>query len=120
MNSTQDIQTLVHELHEAIARGEILEAIETFYDDDVVMQENTNEPWRGKAKNIEREKEWLANIAEWKGFEVKSIAVAGETTFAETTFDFVTKDGQEVHMEQVARARWKNGKIVEERFYHGE
>ena len=50
--------------------------------------------------------------------EVKHIAVVGDTSFAETSMDFTTKDGQEIHQEQVARAVWKDGRIVDERFYH--
>jgi len=39
-------------------------------------------------------------------------------TFYECSLDFIATSGQPVHMEQVVVARWKNGKIVHERFYY--
>ena len=115
----QTIEARARELHEYIAEGKILEAMDEFYAEDVSMQDNLDEPCRGRAANIEREKAWLATVAEWKGFEVVAIAVTGNVSFAETTMDYVTTDGQAVHGEQVSRAVWRDGRIVDERFYHG-
>jgi ketosteroid isomerase-like protein len=108
----------VRHLHEYIAEGRILEALHEVYADDVVMQENLEAPCRGLAANVEREKAWHRGIAVWKGFEVKALAVDGDTSFAETSMDFVAVDGTAVHLEQVARATWRDGRIVAERFYH--
>lgn len=115
--SKTDILQRVTQLQDYIAEGRIIEAMHEFYGEEVVMRDNAEEPCRGLADNIEREKAWLDGVAEWKGFEVKAIGAGEDTTFAETTMDFVTKDGQTIHSEQVARAIWKDGKIVDERFY---
>ena len=104
-------------LHDAIARGEIVEALHEYYAENVEMQEGLQPPTVGLAANLEREQAWLATVAEFKNFEVKSLAVEGDTTFAETVLDYVDTDGNAIHGEQVARARWKDGKIVHERFY---
>ena len=113
-----DLSRRVAELHQYIAEGRILEAMDEFYDENVSMQDNLMEPCVGRAANVEREKSWLETVQEWKSFEAKNLAVVGDTTFAETSMDYVTKDGQEVHQEQVSRAVWRNGRIVDERFYH--
>ncbi len=107
----------IHELNQAIGRGEILEAMDAFYDDTVVMTEpyHTTE---GKAANIEREKTFLASVAEWKVFEAKATAIDGDTSISEQIMEWTTTDGQTMHVEQVAVARWRNGKIVHERFYY--
>ena len=118
--STQTEATVlerVRAMHDYIREGRILDAVEEFYAEDCAMQEGLGEPIRGRDVNLEREKEFLDSIAEWKGFEVKAIAVDGDRSLAETTMDFVTKDGQEVHLEQIARAIWRDGRIVDERFY---
>ena len=39
-------------------------------------------------------------------------------TVYESVMDWVNTDGDDVHVEQVAVARWKDGKIVHERFYY--
>lgn len=106
------------ELNEYIANGRIVDAMHEFYSDDCVLQENTEPPTQGKQANIEREKAWLATVKEWKSFNVVAIAASGNVTMTEATFDYVTQDGQDVHVEQVARAIWSDGRIVNERFYH--
>lgn len=118
MTTQSSLLQRVQDLQAAIARGAILEAMDEFYADDVVMQDNLEEPCRGKAANVEREKAWLDGVREFTGFEVKAIAASDDATFVESTMDFVTQDGQEVHLEQVSRALWRDGRIVDERFYH--
>jgi hypothetical protein len=44
--------------------------------------------------------------------------VGDNVTFYECTIDFIATTGQPVHMEQVSVAKWKNGKIVHERYYY--
>ena len=44
--------------------------------------------------------------------------VGDDVTFYECAVDFIATSGQPVHMEQVVVARWKDGKIVHERFYY--
>ena len=118
MTDTNELLERARELHRYIAEGKILEAMHEFYADDVVMQDNLEEPCRGLAANIEREQAWLDSVASWKDFQLVALAARDDVSFAETTMDFTTKDGTEVHSEQVSRARWRDGRIVDERFYH--
>ena len=117
---TQDttIAARLRALHADIAAGRIADVFADYYADDVRMQENTDAPCVGLAANLEREKAWLDGIAEWRSFELLSFAVNGDVSFAETEYAYRMKDGQEVHAVQTARAIWKDGKIVDERFYH--
>lgn len=107
----------IEALNQAIARGEILPAMEEFYDDHVTM----TEPYHttvGKAANIEREKKFVDSVKEWKKFEVKATAIAGDVSLSEQVMEWINTDGQTMRSEQIAVARWKNGKIVHERFYY--
>lgn len=107
----------IEALYDYIRQGKILEAMDEFYAENTVMTEpyHTTE---GLAANIEREKEFLAGVKEWKGFDVKATTVSDDVSMSEQTMDWVTTDGQDVHVEQVAVARWKDGKITSERFYY--
>ncbi len=60
----------------------------------------------------------MSGVKEWKGFTVTTSGVGDNVTFYESTSDFVTTGGVPVHLEQVSVAKWKNGKIVHERFYY--
>ena len=44
--------------------------------------------------------------------------VEGMEAFYEATMEFKTKDGQHVVQNQAVVTTWKNGKIVDERYYH--
>ena len=107
----------IDELIDYIRQGKILEAMKEFYADDVVMTEPYHTT-KGLAANIEREKAFLAGVKEWKNFEVKATVIGGDVSMSEQVMDWVNTDGTAVHGEQVAVARWKNGKIVHERFYY--
>ena len=101
-----------------IRQGKIIEAMNEFYDKDTVMQENANQPTKGLDTNIEREKQAMNGVKEWKGFNVTASGVSDNVTFYEATADWIATNGQPMHAEQVSVAKWKNGRIVHERFYH--
>jgi ketosteroid isomerase-like protein len=116
--STVNLQQRLNDLFGYFRQGKIIEAMNEFYDKDTVMQDNANPPTKGLAANLEREKQFMSGVKEWKGFTVTASGVGDNVTFYESTSDFVTTGGQPVHLEQVAVAKWKNGKIVHERFYY--
>jgi len=116
--STTNLQQRLNDLFGYIRQGKIIEAMNEFYDKDTVMQDNANPPTKGLAANIEREKQFMSGVKEWKGFTVTASGVGDNVTFYESTSDFVTTGGQLVHLEQVSVAKWKNGKILHERFYY--
>jgi ketosteroid isomerase-like protein len=116
--STAHLQQRLNDLFSYIRQGKIIEAITEFYDKDVKMQENANPPTIGRAENIEREKQFMNGVKEWKGFNVTASGVGDDVTLYECSLDFIATNGQPVHMEQVVVAKWKAGKIVHERFYY--
>ena len=116
--SATNLQQRLQGLLDHIRSGKIIEAMNEFYDRDIVMQDNATPPTKGLAANIEREKQFLSGVKEWKGFDVKASAAGDNVTFYECTMDFIATNGQPVHMEQISVARWNNGKIVHERFYY--
>ena len=116
--STANLQQRLNDLLGYIRQGKIIEAMNEFYDKDTVMQENTNPPTNGLDANIEREKQFMSGVKELRGFTVTASCVGDNVTFYESTSDFVTTGGVPVHIEQVSVAKWKNDKIVHERFYY--
>ena len=116
--STTSLQQRLNDLFGYIRQGTIIEAMNEFYDKDTVMQDNANPPTKGLAANIEREKQFMSGVKEWKGFTVTASGVGDNVTFYESTSDVVTTGGQPVHLDQVSVAKWKNGNIMKERFYY--
>ncbi len=116
--STANLHQRLQDLLNHIRQGKIIEAMNEFYDKGTVMQENANPPTKGLDTNIEREKQAMSGVKELKGFTVTASGVGDNVTFYESTSDYVTTGGEPGHVEQVSVAKWKNGKIVHERFYY--
>jgi hypothetical protein len=116
--TTITLQDRLEDLFSYIREGRILDAINEFYAEDVVMQENNLPPTVGREANFEREKQFLSTVKEWQRFDVIAKGAGEDVTFYETVMDWVTTDGTPVHVEQVVVAKWRNGKIIHERYYH--
>ena len=113
-----NIQGLDTELNQMILKGQILEAFDRFYGDDVVMQENSQEPTVGKAANRTREEQFVGSVAELHQVKLEATGASSDTTFSVWLIDATYKGGPRVRQEQVAVRTWKDGKIVSERFFH--
>ncbi len=116
--TTITLQYRLEDLFSYIREGRILEAINEFYAKDAVMQENNLPPTVGREANLEREKQFLSTVKEWQHFDVTAKGIGEDVTFYETVMDWVATDGTPVHVEQVVVAKWQDGKITYERFYH--
>ena len=115
-----DISELDGQLNRQVLQGDILGAFDRFYADDLVMQENSETPFVGKAENRKREEAFLASVEQFHGAKVLSSAVEGDVSFSEWEMDITFKGGVRMTMAQVAVRRWKNGKIAHERFYYAK
>ena len=125
MNNTmltlEKLQELVNGLNALIAKGLILEALDNYYAEDCIQQENEQEPTVGKAANKKREKKWIEGLIEFRSAVVKSVAVDAErqVTMVEWAFDFSHREQGEMVYTQVSVQRWEADKIAHERFYYG-
>ena len=114
------VQELDKQVNDDVLSGKAMEAFEKYYAEDVVMQENSEEPRRGKAANRKAEEEFFASVEAFHGASVKASAVNGDVSFSEWEMDVTFKGGHRVKMSQVAVRHWKNGKIVHERFFYNK
>lgn len=116
--TTINLLDRLEDLFSYIREGRILDAINAFYAEDAAMQENDQPPTIGREANLEREKQFLSTVKEWKRFDVTAKGVGDDVTFYETVMDWVASDGTPVHVEQVVVAKWQDGRIIHERYYH--
>ena len=118
--TTPDTAALDQTLNDMVLSGKALEAFEEYYADDVVMQENSDEPRVGKEANRKAEEEFFASLAEFHEGKVLASAVNGDTSFSEWFMDVTFKNGYRMRMAQVAVRKWKDGKVVHERFFYNK
>ena len=103
---------------EYVAQGRIMDAMHEFYADDVVMEEPAYGATVGLAANLEREEAFVASVKEFKNFEAGKVGVGDGVSLYENVMDWIDVDGNDIHVEQVVVAQWRDGKIVHERFYY--
>lgn len=113
-----DIKPLVDDLNRLILEGKIMEAFEKYYADDVVMQENESEPRIGKETNRAYELAFTEGLVAFHQGEIKGVAHGDDISMVEWFMDMEHKEWGRSARTQVAIQRWKDGKIVHEKFYY--
>ena len=109
----------VGDLNDMLLQGQQIEALEKFYDPDVEVQENDQEPVRGKEKAIQARKAFLEGVKEINSVKPLKVAVGEGTTMVEWQVSYQLSEGVQQEFTQVAVQEWKDGQIVKEKFYFG-
>ena len=104
------------QLNEQVLAGQLRQAYERWYDEDVVMKENGFAGAKGKATNRDRQ-ESIGRMYKVYGRKLISSAVEGDRSFSEWEFDLEYAGFRYIE-KQVAVREWRNGKVISERFYN--
>ncbi len=106
-------------MYQMVGQGQMAEAFEKFYDENVVMVEPNGDTTEGKNANREREKKFSESVKEMHGGGVNGITSNEEEsiTMVEAWMDITFQDGNRMKIEEVAVQKWNGDKIVHERFY---
>lgn len=111
----------VEDLNRLIQDGRLLDAHDRYYADEVVQQENELPPTVGKDTNRRREEEFLDQVTEFRDAHVLSVAVdpVNDVTMVEWFFDYDHREWGTRRYHQISVQRWRDGRIVHERYYYG-
>ena len=109
------------ELQNMVNTGQLMEAFEKFYAEDVVFVEGTGDKIEGKNAVREHEKEFLCKVEAFHGAGINKITSNEDegTTMSEVWME-VTFKGMDapIKMEQVAVKQWDGDQVKHERFYY--
>ena len=114
LEKAQDLQNMM-------GQGKSMEAFEKYYHNDVkVFEMPTGEVRNGKEAQRKAIQDWFGMVKERHGGGVGHITSDEKNgvTCAETWMDISMKDGNRMKMEEVAVQKWKDGQIIEEKFYY--
>jgi ketosteroid isomerase-like protein len=114
MPNRETVQTLVNQ----VETGQIIDAFNRFYAEDVVMQENSNPPTVGKEANLAREQAFVAGVKEVHENRATSVLVDGDKSVIAWVLDFTNTEGTRLRIDQVTHQTWQGDQIVSERFYY--
>ncbi|MEN7551767.1 SnoaL-like domain-containing protein [Rapidithrix thailandica] len=109
----------ISDLNDLVLQGKSMEAFEKYYHEEVVMQENENQPTIGKSANRKREEEFYGAITEFRGAKPLKVTVGEGITMVEWHYDYTHKDWGIRNYTQISVQEWKNGQIIKEKFYYG-
>jgi hypothetical protein len=113
-----DLRANFEDIKSLVLQGKAMEAFEKYYGDDVVMQENETPAAFGKAANRNREHDFFSKVTEFRAMEVKAVAYGDDVIISEWFVDYTHSEWGKVTRDQVSVQRWKDGKVVHERFYY--
>lgn len=114
----KDLKNKVNDLNSLIKKGEIMEAFEKYYGEDVVIQENGNSPLTGKGENRKRGIVLLNDIDEFFGAEIISSAFENGLSMTEWAIDIKSKStNMRKIIYRVNVQHWKDDKIINEKLY---
>ncbi len=108
----------VMEFVSMVVSGDHVAAIENFYHNDATMQENRNEPRRGRDILIAHEAKALSRIKRMHTHPAQVIVVDGDNVAIQWTFDRISHDGRVHRLEEIALQVWKADRILHERFFY--
>jgi hypothetical protein len=108
----------ISDLNDLVLQGKALEAFEKYYHPQVTMQENENPPTIGKGNNQKREEEFFASITEFRGARPLKVTVGEGVSMVEWHYDYTHKDWGVRNYTQVSVQQWKDGLIINEKFYY--
>ncbi|MEO7741545.1 MAG: nuclear transport factor 2 family protein [Usitatibacter sp.] len=101
-----------------VEAGRYVEAIEQFYTEDASMQENQNEPRRGRAVLAAHEGSVLARMKEVSTRPGTQLVVDGDRVVIRWRFELAYADGRRTALDEIAWQRWSGDLIAEECFYY--
>jgi ketosteroid isomerase-like protein len=111
------IKPRVLDLISLVENGQMLEAMNRYYAENVAMQENISPPTVGFAENYAREATFYGSLQALK-FTLVSVVVEGDRAAINWIVDYTTADGTKYRMDEIAIQTWRDGKIVHERYIY--
>ncbi len=108
----------ISDLNDLVMQGKALDAFEKYYHDDVVMQENENPATIGKIANLKRERQFYADVTEFRTARPLKVTVGEGVTMVQWQYDYTHASWGVRNYTQVSVQEWLDGKIIREQFFY--
>lgn len=107
-----------NEFYSLIQQYKFMEALEKFYDDNIITTDNSNESTRGIEAVRKSVEKFIANT-EVKKIELQETIFEDNISAGKWHYIFTNKEFGSLDYKQISVQRWKDGKIIQENhFYH--
>ena len=107
------------ELDEMTGKGEILEALAAYYAEDCRFTEVADGSSReNRAAQHDHLSGFFASLSGFDGATLHGSAAAGDLSYSEWTFEMTAGDGSPIVWNEILVRRWRDGLVVDEKFYN--
>ena len=113
----KNLQETVKEFNTLVAQQKWPEALDKFYDENVVSVDNEGDPLNGLDKLKEGLKDFEANTKDIS-LKLKQVIVSDHMSATEWHYIFTHSQWGQFDYDQVSLQRWKDGKIIHERHHY--
>ncbi len=114
-----ELKEKVNVLNKLIISGDTLKAMETFYSNDIEMQENEDTPRKGKSVCIDAERNNLQKVKSVESNLLNQAINEDENVvFSEWEIMATYNDNSKYLLTQVSVQHWVDGQISREKFYY--
>lgn len=101
-----------------VEAGQGVEAMVQFYAGHASMQENGEAPRVGKAALLAHERAAQESAVDLRASCIRPILIAGNVAVIRWIFQYTSKAGQPVRLEELAYQHWEDEQIVREQFFY--
>ncbi len=112
-----NIKSQVKEMDDMVSQGRIIDAVDKFFHTDIITKEVKGDVVKGKAEKRKMLEGFLSNIQSVNGIKVVRSAVEDNISMSEFIINLGMKDGSTVYWDEVIRREWKDGKVVDEKYF---
>jgi SnoaL-like domain len=113
----QNLQDTVKAFNSLVQQQKWEEALNSFYDENVISADNEGEPVKGLAALKNGLKNFEANTS-GISLTLKNSIVSDNMSVTEWHYIFTHKEWGKFDYDQLSLQRWKNGKIIHERHHY--
>ena len=115
----KNLQELIKAMIEMVSNGQLIDAAEKYYAPTIKTIEYDGSVTEGKQAAMKKLNDFVDSIQKVKQIELRRSVSDDHASFSEYILDFDMKDGSNVYLHEIIRSLWKNGQVVEERYFKG-
>lgn len=107
----------VKEFYSLIQQYKFIEAVDRFYDQNIISTDNSGEPTKGMENFRESVRNFISNT-EVEKIELLSTIIEENLSVAHWHYIFTHKKFGRFDYKQISVQRWKNSKIIQENHFY--
>lgn len=108
---------LTTEMDAMVSKGQIVEAVQKFFNDEVQTRDHDGTATTDKAQVVAKLTGFVGAIQQVNGITLHHSAVGENVSMSEFTFDFDMQDGSKILWHEIIRREWKDGKVISEFYF---